>query len=308
MEECSRMGLKELKETLQNKQIPKLPIIFILGDGDKFLLDQYISAILNFSKKQINYITDLSSFNTQSFSWFKSDVNDNNLYCYKCEVFNEAEIDIRKQENLIIVCTKINPELSNIYADIIINIPKLLDWQIKEYVYSLAYGVNTKYLDWLITNCNNNIYRLSLECDKIALFESNSRDLLFKEMMDEGAFWDISNKTIFDFTNAILRKDINALKSILISIQAIDVDDFGLVVVLLQNFKKIISVWMNSNPTPANTGLTDKQIYAISKLPRVWSANELVNKVALLSEMDMKIKSGYIPTSIVKDYLLVNLL
>ena len=65
---------------------------------------------------------------------------------------------------------------------------------------------------------------------------------------------------------------------------------------------------MQSNPNPENTGLSSKQIWAINKLPRVWSTNQLIDIMTLLTGMDYKLKTGAIPVNIIRDYLVVNLL
>ena len=127
-------------------------------------------------------------------------------------------------------------------------------------------------------------------------------------MVEENAFSDVSDKTIFDFISALVKKDIVTLNKIYEDIDSIDIEDIGVVTLLYQNFKKYIHVWLSNNPTPENTGLSSKQIWAINKLPRVWSANDLVDIMILLTEMDYKLKTGAIPLDMFRDYLVVKLL
>ena len=67
-------------------------------------------------------------------------------------------------------------------------------------------------------------------------------------------------------------------------------------------------VQLNSNPTPENTGLDGKQLYAIKKIPRVYSATQLVDIYTMLLDVDRQIKSGELPTDILIDYLITKIL
>ena len=99
-------------------------------------------------------------------------VNDNVLRVYD---INELDynVNLSNEKNLIILCKKINEELKKLYADNIIIVPKLEDWQITDFVYSIGEGIPESDVDKLIDLCDNNIYRLTQELDKMLVFPNS---------------------------------------------------------------------------------------------------------------------------------------
>jgi DNA polymerase III delta subunit len=179
---------------------------------------------------------------------------------------------------------------------------------LKDYVYSITEGVAHKDLDWLMQLCGTNYARLQQELDKVSLFREDERRYLFDDLIRDGAVDDLSSYSIFNFTNAITSKDLTAIKSVYKELSRMDVNEFGLLTILLKNFKNIIMVQLNANPTPENTGLDGKQLYAIKKIPRVYSATQLVDIYTMLLDIDRQIKSGELPTDILIDYLVTKIL
>lgn len=50
------------------------------------------------------------------------------------------------------------------------------------------------------------------------------------------------------------------------------------------------------------------QIQAISKLPKVYSYNELIDAFKLVSNIDYMLKNGLITNDMIVDYLVINLM
>lgn len=88
----------------------------------------------------------------------------------------------------------------------------------------------------------------------------SDRDFLADKFFSDNVFSDLSNLTIFNFTNSIITKNVETLKQILLQFDSIDIEPIGVITVLYKNFKNILNVQLNSNPTPENTGLSSKQI------------------------------------------------
>ena len=160
----------------------------------------------------------------------------------------------------------------------------------------------------MISLCGSNRDRLQQELDKITLFRIDERKYLFDSLIRDGAVDDLSSYSIFNFTNAIISKDYVTLKSIYKELTRIDVNEFGLLTILLKNIKNLIMVQLNSNPTPETTGMDSRQLYAIKKIPKVYSAEQLVKIYQMLLDVDRQIKSGELPTEILIDYLVVKIL
>ena len=224
-------------------------------------------------------------------------------------VYEWANINIARTTNLIVVVTKFkDKETEKMLSDYIVTMPKLEDWQIKDYVYSICEGVNSKDLDWLLSLCGKNIWRLQQEIDKFSLFNVDERKYLFDSFVRDGAMDDLSSYNIFNFTNAIASKDFGTVRSIYKEIERADITDFYLLTVLLKNFRNIIMVQMNSNPTPESTGMTSGQLYAIKKIPRVYNPDQLVKIFTLLCDIDRQVKEGELPAPLVVDYLTLKIL
>lgn len=300
------MQLEDIKKQIEDSNIKDSFIIF-KGDNS-FIARQYYQNIAKILNLDINYIEEITSLTVDSSDIFGIEEDNNSLRVYNCDTFNLLDNKLCEQKNVIVICKKIDKETQNVFKEYIIEVPDLVEWQIKDYVYSTVDGIDSKYLDWLISICNNNIDRIQLEIDKLMLFEAGNRQNILQQMVEENAFMDVSNKTIFDFITSLLKKDINGLKEIYEDIESIDIEDIGVVTLLYNNFKKYIQVWMQNNPTPETTGLSSKQIWAINKLPRIWSAKDLVDILTLLTEMDYRLKTGAIPVNMIRDYLVVNLL
>lgn len=304
------MTIQELKHEIESGTVSGKPLIF-KDDELMFLSKQYISAISKVKQLKINYIQSLYEVVSDSYSFFTCD-NDDNGSCLNVlytPVYEWGNIDISRTTNLIVVVTKFaDKETEKSLSDYTVVMPKLEDWQIKDYVYSVCEGIDHKDLDWLISLCGNNIGRLQQELDKLTLFSEIERKYVFDSFVRDGSMDDLSSYNIFNFTNAITSKDFSTLKSIYKEIERVDITDFYLLTVLLKNFRNIVLVQLNSNPTPETTGLDSKQLYAIKRIPKVYSPDQLVKIFEFLCDIDRQVKEGELPAELVVDYVTVKIL
>lgn len=304
------MTIEELKHQIESNCVTNTPLIF-KDDETKFLSDMYIRAISKSKGLKINYIDSLNDVVSSSFDFFtcETDEQPSCLNVLHAPVYEWGNVDITSTTNLIVVTNKFSDkDNEKKLSDHIVVMPKLEDWQIKDYVYSICEGVNPKDLDWLISICGKNICRLQQELDKLTLFNVDERRYLFDSFIRDGAMNDLSSYNIFNFTNAIASKDMLTLKSIYKEIERADITDFYLLTVLLKNFRNILMVQLNSNPTPETTGLDSKQLYAIKRIPRVYSTTQLVKIFDFLCDIDRQVKEGELPAELVVDYLTVKIL
>ena len=302
------IDIQELKQELESGVL-KNSLFILINSENSFLSNQYIEEISKVKNLDIEYLENLDFLNNSSLDIFGfNEVKEDVLRVYKCDTFYCKSQKLKDEKNLVIVCNKYDSKNSPEFNDYIVSVPKLEDWMIKDYVYSLAEGVDTTKLDWLIRICGNNIERIDQELQKLTLFEPIQRKVLFNQFVDDAMFGDLSEYTIFNITNALQSRDKDRLKSILPEIRNIDVEAVGLVKLLWQNFRKLISVWLNPNPTPENTGLKSNQIYAINRLPRVFTKKQLIDIFEEVSTIDYRLKSGQIPAEMITDYLIVKVL
>ena len=299
------MTLQELKQALETNTFK--PTTMILVSEDKFIPLQYVEEI----KKQYDvlYIDTLQDLVPSEEDIF----GDSTTISSDIIVFNTNLVDFSDEilfnkDNVIVITNKIDKASKKFYGNLVIEIPKLIDWQVKDMVYSFGKGIDPRQLDWLIYTCNSDVHRLYQDMTKLVLFNESERKHIFEEMIEDGAFDDLSANTVFNFTNAILKKDYQSLKLIYEEIDNIDVNDFGLLTILYNNFLNVINIQLGVNPTADSLGMSYGQFNAIKHSCGYYSGNQLVNIMKLLSDMDKKIKSGEFPTNIMRDYMILSIL
>lgn len=304
------MTIQDLKSRIENKTLDTDLLVFKVTDSD-FLSNQYIREISKLRNQEIQYVESLEGLIEDTFSIFADEtaISPALLRVYKVDQLSYRDILITKIPHLIIVTHKIeDKEFEKTLSPYIVDMPKIEDWQWKDYIYSLGQGADTSDLDWMIRICGKNRDRMDSEISKLTIFTENERKYLFKDIIRDGAFDDLTSYSIFNFTNAITAKDFDGLRRVYKELDRVDINEFGLLTVLLKNFRNILTVQLNSNPTPENTRLDGKQLYAIKKLPRVYSAEQLVKIFEFLCEVDSQIKTGNLPVDILIDYLVIKIL
>lgn len=302
------MTIEALKAEIESGNI-KDDFIIIKRNGSDFLTTQYVDNIIRVLNKPPVYIESIDDILYDSFSFFSDEEDDVNIRVLDIDKFDIPMEKLGGIKSLIIITNKFaDKEVESQLSNRILTMPKLEEWQVTDYVYSLLDGVDKSDLDWLLSILHNNLYRLDQEIGKLSLFTPGERKYLFKEMRNDGTFNDLSTFNIFNFSNAITHKDINSLKNVYKEISRIDISDFGLLAILLKGFRNILMVQLNPNPTTENTGIESKQLYAIKKIPKVYSPEQIINIFMFLSDIDRQVKSGELPTDILVDYMTVKIL
>ena len=128
------MTIKDLKFYIENNSDINKLIIFKIADID-FIPIQYIKEIAKYMKKSIKYIDSVNGLSNINIF---DDVS-NILYVYRTDNFDIRDDSLKSIDNLFIICKKV---CNDNYKDYIIDVPKLEDWQIKDFAYSLADGVD----------------------------------------------------------------------------------------------------------------------------------------------------------------------
>lgn len=303
------MDIKTLKENIESK-LSDIRFIFVNSE-DSFLSNQYINAIAQKNELKIITVDEIKSLvpNDNDIFGVGDVIDESCLYVYRVDKFEEKDPDIMKIKHLVIVCDKIDSESKEIFTELVVEMPKLEPWQIKDYAYSIADGVNTKKLDWLLTVSNNNIHRVHNELSKLTPFIPKERDYVFDMMVEDDAFVDLSNFVIFDLSNAIIKKDIKTIAKILEDIKKIDVEPLGLQVILTNQFRNIISVQMSPNASAEKLGMNPKQFYAISKYScGYYTREQLVKIFDVVSKCDYLLKNGDVPNDKLVDYMILHIL
>lgn len=301
------MDIKELKLSIMNKTVQNSFMIFKYVDND-FLPLQYLHEIRNILKCDIQFIDRIQDTLSTSSFFFEDTLSDV-LNVFICDVFDVAITQLKDKTDLIVITKKVSDECSSLFKDYIIEFPKLEEWQLKDYAYSLAPGVSEKELDSLIKICNKNIYRLDKELKKIKIFTESEQKYTFKKFVEDGIFDDLSDHNIFDFCSAILKKDIPSLTRLYAEISKIDVEPLGLVKLLYDNLRTIISIQLDPNATAESVGIASNRFWAIKKNNcGYYTKDQLLMMFYMITDIDRKLKSGEITTDIMIDYIVCHML
>lgn len=298
------LNLNEVKTALENNKDIDQFLIFYYEDTTDYIPVQYAKALARIRNSEILYVNELDEINSSPDPFSEPT---SNLYVYKTDSLERIPAKYL-QNNLIIITPKLLKDAEKEYDEYILRIPKLEEWQIVDYIKTVSPGLTQDEMEWLVRTYKSNMYRVELEVDKLKPFSENARQYIFEDFYVDHVFETLSEYGIFDFTNAIQSKDLQTISNILSDINHIDIEPTGLITLLCANFKKLIKVWLNKNPTPENTGLKSNQIWAINRLSRTYTKEQLVKVFELVSDMERRLKTGEMPEELIIDYLTVKIL
>lgn len=293
------MNVIELKQHIENKTLDDSFLILKYEDVP-FIAVQYVEEIAKFRDKKLVYV---DSFNDIAENIFGEESD--TLYVLRIEKLNDPVVT-QTLKDKIIICKTLGDYNKETYKEYIVEIPKLQMWHIKAYAKKHLEGLNEEEINWLCETCKD-IYRLQNEIDKIAIFHKKQRQLIFRLLNEENAYGDLSSNTIFNFTNAIIKKDIQTVRTILNEIENIDIEPMGVVTILYKSFKNLLDVQLSSNATPESLGMTQKQYNAIRYNCNKFTNTQLIEIFDAITSIDLKLKSGELPNELIIDYLLTTI-
>ena len=303
------MDIKSCKKCIEDK-VKITDFLIFKEDKTDFISRQYIQAIAKINNQEIEYIDNIQPLLDDLDSIFNeiSYETEPRLKVLKTSMFDYSDIRALNLNSVFIICNKLSEEAGNIFKNNIIEIPSLEAWQIKDYVYSIAEGADTKQLDRIINICGSNIERLDSELAKLQIFAPEERKYLLEGMIRDGAFNDLTDYTVFNVTSAILKKDVGTLNTYMKHLNSIDINEVGLITILSKNVKDLINVQLTPNPTPESTGLDSRKLYAIKKMPRTFSPDKLSDLYKFLCDLDRRLKNGELPVEIMINYIILKVL
>ena len=279
------MDIRELKKYIEYKSLPSMMLVLKYSDN-KFLCYQYVDAIIKFKNKEKIFIASVEDILNKNLN---SSFEDNNDYIYILDI--EELTQVLDVPNLIVICKKINKEVNVDF----VNMPSLVPWQIEDYAALKLPGLTNEDILWLVSNSKNDIYRVDNECKKLSLFNKANQKEMFELIKLEDGYDDLSNLTIFSFTNAFIKKDIIMLNKVINRIDAIGIEAFSVIALLTKQFKNLIDIQLNPKATPEDLGLKLNQFNAIKYNCNKYSNKQLVAIYEFLTSLDSKVKLGEMP-------------
>ena len=301
------MELKKLKYLIENKMLSDMLLIF--EDWEDFLSEQYINAIAQDKNLKILHLQSIDELLDSRVGIFDSDQSDEYLRILNIDQCICHDIQLLSEKNVIIITGKINDkETRDLLSEAIVNAPKLIQWQIDEYISILVPDLKSAQRRWLIDACNNNLYKIKQELDKLAIFDKVNHAQLFDEFMLDDVFSDIATENILSFIDAIMTRDKANIINTLINLKQIDIEPLGVITLLYRNFRLMIQVQLKADSNAEELGIKPGYFYRLKKRCGVYNKNELIKGFTFISKLEWKLKSGYITQSNMIDYILINLI
>lgn len=295
------MEFKDLKIAILNNSLSDEPLILKYSDS-KFLASTYINEICKVKNKKKLLIDSLAQMDMND-DFFEQEPE--YIYVYIVDKLNDTIYP--EMKNLIVLCKDITSEQDIDYIDV----TKIVNWQIEDFVKVRLSGLTEEEIKWLCQITNYDIFRLDNECKKLEIFNKSEQEIVFTNLNNEDGYSDLNPMNIFNFSDAIIKKDYKLINDLLPYLIICDLEPLGVVTILLKKFKQIIALQMNPKATAASLGMSDKQFWYLKKNPNnSYNHNQLIRNVEFLSGIDYAIKSGNLDLSREEllDYIVVNVL
>lgn len=288
------MNLEELKKLILDKVPPSEGIIF--QDDLGVISKQYINEIASILGRTICYVKTLEELRPSN-SIFGDITKDLIKVC----IIDSVDHPIVLDNYCYVVCKKSSQNC--------MVIPKLQKWQIIDYINTvLEDTLDPSQVENLYSACNGDLIWLESEIDKIRLMEKPHRKLFYELLLESGQIPTGESKTIFDFTNALLEGDVLTLSEIYSKLDRYDIEPLGVVTIIYTQLRKLIMVGFNKNPTEQNTGILEKQIYAIKKSLYKYNSKKIIEGFQAICEAEKLLKEGTLSNKELLDYVVVTLL
>ena len=279
------MELQTLKNNIANNTLTDDIIIFKYVDN-KFLCNQYIDNISKLRNMEKVYISSIYEPEEDAFG-----VNDS---LYIIDVDELKEYPNSSFKNLIIMCKKLPDNLEVDFIDV----AKPVNWQIEDYVKYRLQGLDENSILWLCQICGYDIYRLNSECKKLEIFPVASQQQIFKRLLDDNGYSDLTDLNIFNFTDALILHDMQKVISMMKEMELIDIEPLAVVTILLKKFKQLLAVKTNNQTYIKELKMSDKQVwYLKNNQASKFSEGKLINNIEFLTGIDYQIKSGNLDLS-----------
>lgn len=294
------MTLEQLKHILENNQpITQKYFIFECStESSQFVFHQYLNLYCANNNLNINFIDELTANNTVNL-FTTTNTSVDVLYTDK------LTSSVIPNRITWVRCKSIDKNLLPDISEYVISIPALENWHLKDYAYSLLPKLSQKDIDQLVKT-HDNIYMLDADINKIKVFDNY--DVVYKDIKDQ-IYIDLSEYKIFDLVNCFVRYDRTTLHNLLLQLDNIDIDIFGLLTLLIRSFKHVIDIQLSKVSSPESVGVSSKQYWAIKKYScNVYTRNQLIQIYSVLTNCDFYIKSGYISASMLLNYLIITIM
>ena len=190
---------------------------------------------------------------------------------------------------------------------IIINSKDEQSKYIDEYCKKHDITINQNVIDKIMDNSFHDLDVFLQEINRLSIIDKNITD----ELVEQYSVKNNDEDVTFDFSNAVVDKNFNKAFDLLDQLLDNGTEPFSIVGLLASSF---INMYMVKDAV--NHGLTDdeiakvlgytnsKRVFVMKRNGQKYDLDSLKDIIIRLSELDIKIKTGYNPVYEIKEFLL----
>lgn len=177
---------------------------------------------------------------------------------------------------------------------------------LNEHIKENGLNVEEKAKSLIIKNCLNNLDIAIQEIDKLSLV-----DKIITESIVNTYGSVEENLDTFEFSNAVVAKNFDKAFELLDKLLAGGVDAYSIVGLLASSFVNMYMVKDAMNHNLSDEEIAKKfgysstgRVYVMKKNGKIYTQDQLKEVILALSDLDIKIKTGYNPVYGIKEFLL----
>lgn len=283
------MTFQELKQNILNGTISDELIIFVSPENN-FLVDAYINEMCALTNKNKNYITSLTDTTESALALVMNYAEDLNILV--TETFSELHEDYEEFTSCVVVCKAVDKRIVEKVTSYVIEVPKLVEWQIKDYMKAICQGLSELDINWLYEATGKDIYRIENELTKLSLLDTDEQSAVLASMRIDPATDLCAFKPSYILSDALIKNNRAVALDFLTHQQTYKVDPIGLVTMTLNKYKNILLLTYKSGIKEEYLELEKKQIDGIKKYNTNIPLIRIMKSIEFLSSVDSRLKSN----------------
>jgi len=296
------MNIQDFKQELLDKTLNEDLIIFVNSENS-FLAEQYINEICAQKNLTKNYINSLAETTDSALALVMDTTSDLNIL--KVDIFDELAEDYSEYKNCVVVCNKVATEIKEAVKDYIINIPKLTDWQVKDYMKTMCSGISEETQNWLYEACCKDIYKIDNELKTLSLIEPEKQEKTISELKQNKNSDLFIKDSVFKLVDALIHDNKEVALDFLnhadyyerpytssAGTKERDLDPVGLTSLLLQKYKNILLLNFKSGMTDEQIGISKGAAWYLRNETKNIPLQQIMKAIDFLSGIDSRLKQN----------------